>query len=235
MSHKLPEVKPIIAIKDKNNPNSAINIAPQSVSRAIGMIPDEFFELTPHELQEKFRKERQGRYTKDTEIEEKLRIAFWREYDRASDYGSMMQIERICSGICHISVFNKAMTNSYRAAYICSPPEDYITTVQELLKIGLDQIRDILLQPHVDEQGRPQPRMADVKMKIVESLTNRVKGMVAHRVETKNLNVNMDADNARPKTEVSHLTDPDEIDRRLQELLEKPSSKPETIDVTPKS
>ena len=235
MSEKLPEVKARVPIKDRNNPHSAINIAPQVMAKFISAIPDEFFSMTPTELAKEFRKGRLG-YDKDTELEEKLRISFWREYDRATDLGVNMQAERVCSGVCPVGVLNRVMNNSYRAAYICTPPDDYITTMQELLTIGLDQLRDILLLPHVDDQGRPLPRMADVKMRIIDSITMRVKGSVAHRLETKNLNLNVEADTRRPPTEIGQLTDPDEIDRRLKELLDGQTSKEATtIDVTPKS
>lgn len=231
MSSNLPEVKPIIAVKDRSNPHSAINISPSVVAQAISAIPDDYFSMTPAELAKEFRKDRVG-YTKETEIEEKLRISFWREYDRAVDTGQKMQNERICSGVCTVSYFAKVLRSSYRAAYICTPPDDYLTTMQELLTIGLDQLRDILLLPHVDDQGRPLPRMADVKMRIIDSITARVKGAVISRVETRNLNLDITADQQKPLTEVSKLTDPDEIDRRLKELLDGQGQE-EAIDITP--
>ena len=231
----LPEEKIRIPIKDKSNPHSAVNLCPSAISKGIEAIPDEFFSMRADELSEKFR---QGRaYTKETEIEEKLRISFWREYDRAVDQGQRMSLERICAGVCHVNTFRQMAANSYRLAYICTPPEDYVTTMQELLAIGLEQLRDILLQPHVDPKtNRPDPRMCDVKMRIIDSITLRVKGSVASRIETKNLNLNIEAESTkRPTTEISQLTDPNEIDRRLNELMRGNQNIAGAIDVTPKS
>ena len=235
MSDNLPEERVRIPIKDKSNPQSAVNLCPNAIAKGIEAIPDEFFSMRADELAEKFR---QGRkYNKETEIEEKLRISFWREYDRAVDNGQNMSLERICAGVCHVNAFRKIASNSYRLAYICTPPEDYVTTMQELLAIGLEQLRDILLQPHVDpETNIPNPRMCDVKMRIVDSITLRVKGSVASRIETKNLNLNVEADaTKRPVTEISQLTDPKEIDRRLNELMRGNQQLVEVLDVTPKS
>jgi hypothetical protein len=236
--HNLPEEAVKVAIKDKSNPTSLINLSPSSLASRIGAIPDELFEARPDELAEKFRKERRDKngkliYNKETEIEEKLRISFWREYDRAAGRGHPMNMERICSGVCHIQQFQKVITNSYRLAYICTPPDDYVTTMQELLTIGLDQLRDIILLPHVDDKGAPITRMCDVKMKIIDNVLTRVKGAVTQRVETKNLNLNVEQTNVGP-SDIASVTDPNEIDRRLKELLSSDSSS-ETIDVTPKS
>jgi hypothetical protein len=235
MSNNLPEEKLRIPIKDKSNPHSAVNLCPSAISKGIEAIPDELFSLRPDQLAEKFRLGR-DKYTKESEIEEKLRIAFWREYDSAVENGRAMNMERICSGVCHVNTFKQMASNSFRLAYICTPPEDYVTTMQELLTIGLDQLRDILLQPHVNPKtGLPDARMCDVKMRIIDSITLRVRGSVATRVETKNLNLNVEADTTkRALTEASQLTDPQEIDRRLQELMGI-ENRQEAIDVTPKS
>lgn len=228
-----PEIALYIPVKDRDNPNSVVNLAPSAVSGFINAIPDEFFSMRADELAAVFRKDRG--YDKETELEEKLRISFWREYDHAVDSGRMMILERICAGVCHTRVFTKLAQNSYRMAYICTPPEDYTTTMQELLKIGLDQLRDILLQPHIGKDGLPNPRMCDVKMRIMESVTLRVRGSVAHRIETKNLNLNVEGEmGSGIRNEVKQLTDPEEIDRRLKELMgETGTSQKELIDVTP--
>lgn len=235
MSDNLLEEKVRIPIKDKNNPHSAINLCPNAISKGIEAIPDELFSLRPDQLIEKFRLNRHG-YTKETEIEEKLRISFWREYDRAIDSGQRMSLEKMCAGICHVNTFRQIASNSFKLAYICTPPDDYITTMQMLMNIGLEQLKDILLQPHVDPKtGKPDARMCDVKMRIIENVTLRVRGAVASRIETKNLNLNVEADAPRRQiTEASQLTDPNEIDRRLNELMGVEERK-EPIDVTPKS
>jgi hypothetical protein len=224
-----------IPVKDKSNPQSVINLAPTLLGKAIDCIPDELFSLRPDQLAEKFRLGR--KYDKETEVEEKLRFAFWREYDHAVERGLRMNMERICAGVCTVRAFMTITQNSFKLAYICTPPDDYTLTMQELLKIGLDQMRDILLLPHIDERtGRPDPRMCEVKMKIIDQVTLRVKGSVASRIETKNLNVNIESDGPqRPMTDVSQLTDPEEIDRRLKELMGVRDGEKEVVDVTPTS
>lgn len=221
-----------VPVKDRDNPLSIISLAPMSIERAIMMIPDDVFEMSTNELLRKFRTEKYDQYT---EVEEKLRISFWKEYERAVDTGRRIDIRALCAGICQERFFLRHMCgNSFRLAYLLTPPNDYVVTIEELLRLGLEQIRDILLQPHVDDKGRPDARMCEVKAKIVERVENRVKGMVAHRVETKNLNLNIEAEqNVKRISGADKLNTLEDIERRLNEL--RAGDTGEALDVTPKT
>lgn len=204
----LPEEISRCPIKDVNNPRSVINITPSSVSNAIRYIPETVFAMGEKELKE---------HAKPTEIEERLRISFWNEYDRAQHTMKAMNLSNVYGGVCSQTHFLKnIVSNSFKLAYILTPPTDYQLRIEEMLNFSLDQVRDILAQPHVFPDGAPNPKMADVKVKIFESLLERVKGAVAQRVESKNLNVNVEAGRSVQKADV--ITSPDEIDKKIREL-----------------
>lgn len=219
-----------IPIKDRENPQSVINVAPAIIGEALEAIPDTVFAMSTTELRDAFRK---TRYDDFTEIEEKLRISFWKEYESAVTDGRKMSIQRITTGVCQLPFFRKHICgSSFRLAYILTPPEDYVLTLEELLKLATEQIRDILLLPHIKKNGEPDARMADVKLKILESMLNRVKGSVATRVESKNLNVNIEND-TKSSSVVAQITSMEDLDKKLKELAKEVSAS-ELIDVTPK-
>lgn len=217
------------AIRDRSVSTSVISICPDFLKDAIDRIPNEAFTMTDREINCLFRKP--GQYDAHAEIDEKLRISFWREYHEAAAQGKALNIRAVIAGICQYGYFIKNfVSHPWRLAYMLVPPADYVTTMEELLKLGLEQIRDILLLPHIDPvTGRPDARMADVKMKILERVENRVKGMVAHRVETRNLNLNAEVEApTRKLSGAENLTTIEEIEARLSEL------RGEALDVTPK-
>lgn len=224
-SKNLPEELRVNPLKDEKNPRSVINICPSSVANAIRYIPDSVFSLGPDELK---------RAAKCGEVEERLRIAFWLEYDRAQSSGKNINISNVYGGICTQHAFLRTIvSNSFKMAYVLTPPVNYEVQMVEMLNLGLEQLRDILMQPHVDDQGRPNPKMADVKQKIVESLHLRVKGAVPYRMETKNLNVNVDQTSRDAKSDTSQLKSMAEIEAKLKELEAKANgpSVREVIDV----
>lgn len=205
----IPDELKGIAIKDESNPRSIINLVPSSMANQIKVIPDAIFSWGEGELKT---------HTKIDVLEERLRLAFWREYDAAQIQGRKINLSHVYGGVCTQAVFQqKVVANSFKLAYILTPPLDYEIQMKELLQLGLEQLRDILLLPHLDEKGRPNPKMADVKQKIVESLHLRVKGAVPYRMETKNLNVNVDETKPRWNQKPTP-TSPEEIERRLKEL-----------------
>lgn len=207
MSNIVPEDNGVIGIKDKSNPRSLINILPTVMATRLEAVPDDLFLLTEKELE---------RQAEVTDIEKRLRIQFWNEYNTAQAAPRRMNIKNVVAGICTDSYFNKKIiTNSFKVAYICTPLADYKLQMQELLRMGFEQIKDIMMRPHTDQYGNLEPRAADVKFKIWQDVANREIGMVVHRIESKNLNVNVDA--GMPNN-VEDLNDPEAIKKQIEEL-----------------
>jgi hypothetical protein len=206
-----------IGLRDKSNPRSMINLLPSNVAQALAVIPEE---LLLH-CEEDIRK-----LSRPDVLEERLRIAFWLEYDSSQRNKRQMRMSQVFGGLCSSTYFaKKIITNSFKMAFICTPPSDYRVTIEELLQLGLRQMRDILLLPHIDDNGKPDARVADVKYRIVQDLHNRVHGQVIHRVEMKSTNVNVDATEA---VLPSSMTD---IDAQLKQLKQDIGELPAPRDV----
>jgi hypothetical protein len=204
------ELEPVNPIKDKSEPRSIINITPGNFSRAVELIPDEFFELSEREL----------RHNGDCgEIEEKVRIAFWREYDQAQVAKRNIHVTNVHKGTCSQQHFyRKVLTNPYKMAYVLTPPQEYALELEEMIAVGFRNLREIMALPLYTSKGFVDARVAEVKLKIFESVMNRAKGALVYKTESKNLNVNVDASSGVPTGADGKVITPEELDKKLNEI-----------------
>lgn len=207
MSNELVLVNPL---KDKSEPRSIVNITPSTVSEAIERIPDDLFEMTEKRL----RKEADV-----GEIEEKLRISFWREYDQAQTAKRNIHVTNVHKGVCtQMHFYKKIITNPLKLTYILTPPQEYALELEEMIAVGFRHLREIMDLPLYTPKGFVDARVAEVKLKIFESVMNRAKGALVYKTESKNLNVNVDAASQVPNGADGKVITPQELDQRLNEI-----------------
>lgn len=190
---------PELEITSVTDPKSVVNLLPMVVSSYIKAIPEEVWLMDEDEIAMK------GRCS---EYDSLLRHAFWLEYDRAIRSGQKMNPISIYGGIVSkYSFFKEVCTNTFRLAYICTPPTDYLTRLDELLTQGLKQYREILMLPNVNAKGVVDSRLVAVKQKIIEDVANRRRGQTVQRLEVKsqNLNVNVDHNSGRKSQSVEEI------------------------------
>lgn len=167
-----------------------------------------------------------------TPTDNRLRLSFWLEYDRAQASGKGMVISNILAGICTRDYFyGPYLSKSYKVAWILCPPTDYVTKISEALDFGLDQLREVLDLPILDEKGRINVKLGELKAKIVAMLDARKHGAVVQRVEQKNMNLNIaTSDNQVAKMALSGTMEDlqkrmKELERRERQILNLPTSK----------
>ncbi len=199
--------------EDSDNPRHVLNLVPDAVRRSMERIPAEYLLMDEVEL------ESHAPRQKWTLVDRRLRTAFWIEYARAQDAGTGMQMTLVYSGTCSRPYFyNTILESKSKLAYIMSPPTNYALAMEEALNFGVMRLREILDFPlyTTDKDGieRPDAKVADVILKTVALIDQRVKGAVIQRIEQKNLNVHMGAKTAKDQDVISV----DEIDRKLAEL-----------------
>lgn len=172
-----------------DNPKSVFNLVPGQLQRYMKVIPQDVWMMTPDEMEAE---------EKVRPMDAQLRVAFWLEYERAHRTNSQMRMTDIYKGICSRTLFaNHVISNSFRLAYILTPPAEYRIVMQEMLDLGLKQLREFLREEHsyIDENGvrLVDAKVAAVKLKAVEMLSNRLQGMPVHRSMqiTENFNRNI--------------------------------------------
>lgn len=179
------ESRDLDLLRDEANPGSLVNLVPSYFASGIRAIPADVFDLSLEELEEQ------------AEVDatlSKLRIGFWLEHDRAAGSSRMISMTCFLRGIASQSYFAKKIcTNSYKLAYILTPPTDYKVAVNEMLHLSLNAQRKILLAPleitvtKTNTDGSIQTmtmidsKLAGEQRKICENLQNREYGNTIHK------------------------------------------------------
>lgn len=192
-----------LSIFDPNFERSLINIVPDVVKAAMIRTQGqaaEIFYYTEHKLK---------KYCDPDETIQRLKLSFWDEYNRAQDHCVEMKTINIIRGSCSMEYFYKVvMPDNKAVAWIISPPKDLFLMQREMLEVGLDEQREILMMPVRYKKeivrfknGVPQKysedfvdhKLIDQKIKIIESLKLRVWGAVTQKIQHANLNMNLNS------------------------------------------
>lgn len=193
-------------IKDRDNPKSLVNLTPTVVASRITAIPEDVFLLSVEELEV-------AGHIGDTE--RKMRAAFTQEHERSLRTGDQMLMSNVYKGITTHSYFHRYIVgNSYKLAYVIKPFADYQASLEDMLQLGLDEMRKILKQPMVDAKGNFDTKLAAVKINLFKDLADRRRGSAAKKLEidSKSMNLNITKD----VTETPESMEA--IEQRLKEL-----------------
>lgn len=183
------EIQHELDILDETNPHSLVNLLPGKMGDSLRNIPIEVLTMTETDLK------RLGHIGL---TEERLRYAFWMEYNFASVGKRVINMPNIYNGVCRREYWwQRILTDSYKMAYIFLPPPAHRVEVRELLNVANQQIRDILMRDHIvrDKEGKDvgtDAKLAGAKVKIYEMLANRVHGAMIQKIQTENKNLNVD-------------------------------------------
>lgn len=185
-------------LKDASNPDSVITRCSPEIAKAICDLPEELLDVSEEDLHEKC--------PDPSATTMQLRRMFWLEYDRAIETRMLMDMSRVYIGVCSRQGFYKIIQNHAQLAWIVNPPKEYTLETEELLALGLRQVREILKLPLKNSLGFVDTKLAEVKLKAVMMLDMRLKGayvqrslQVSHNINentTTNIEATMDGDKA---------------------------------------
>jgi len=193
---------------------------------------------------------------KPTPTLNRLRISFWREFDRAQTKNTDMKMVKVYAGICPKEQFERYLDNDNHTVWILKPPVDYVNAMEEALMFGIDRLREILEIPlvqtrhiklrdadgadYLDTYEEFDPKTAELLIKTVAMLDMRVKGALVQKVEQKviaenrNVNANLTATVSVEKKETVEeaalqigVEDLDGEIKRLEETIKKDVKKVE--------
>lgn len=124
----------------------------------------------------------------------KIRNAFWIEYDMACRLGRKIDMRRVYSGICTKEYFMQSILNKKKACtWLLCPVSSYKVSMEEALLTAISNMRKMLDAPlfigkEVDH------KQANLVLKIYKELDQRVHGSIVQKIETKSLHIRKDAD-----------------------------------------
>ena len=229
-----------IVIWDKDNPRALVNLVPdvinQRMQEALKKSPD-LFEMDEKKLRDVLRKREEN----ITPTDNRIRIKFWVEYDRVISKGfGVMSISQILANICSREFFYAHyLTKPSKVAWMLCSPSDYGTKASEALDFGLDQLRDILEIPHI-ENGKVDMKLVSAKLKVVAMLADRVRGGVVQKV----VSLNATTSDTAAVNRIAMAMTSEELERKMLELedrnrralhlpLEPRAKEPLTLEVEP--
>lgn len=193
-----------VVIFDATTERAVVNLVPNRVREAIESVVQDYpqyLEASEVNLYE---------ILKPTELDDRLRLSFWKEYNRAQDNGIGMKMANVYSPIMSMENFyHKVLKNPDRVAWMIKPPEEYMISLEASLNHGKNNLDKIMKMNLFDEQGNLKKNEASIFLKAYELLDNRVKGAVIQRIEQKtaSLHVHQKVDQEELRKELDELRD----------------------------
>jgi hypothetical protein len=127
-----------------------------------------------------------------------LRINFWNEYYAAVRENRMMEMINVYRSVCSSSVFYSQLSRREACIWVFRAMKDYTTFMEEQLHRGLQRIDEILSLP-IAQNGKINTSTANLILRTIQMVENRVKGAVVQKHEHKSLNVSVNAMDVQPK------------------------------------
>lgn len=173
------------------------------MAKAAAMIPPEMLLLTEAEL---------GKMFRVTPMDYALKRQIWLKFYDAEKTGAMIKMVDIYGGICSNPYFYNELTkNPARVAWLLSPPVDTAALIEEAFRFSFNRVRDDILTMPVTEKTAP------ILLKAFQLFADRHLGPVVQRIESKNLNVEVDGGSTQNISEL----DPHEIEAKMREIKQK--------------
>ena len=146
-----------------------------------------------------------------------LRARFWYCHDKAAYLGKKMSVHDLCAGIMHPQIFYaQYVKNRFKMAWVvCKPSELKIQDVA-LLTLGKRKMSEYLRMDAKDPvTNKIDYKLVGIQMAIYRNLENRVFGLPTQKIESKNMNVEISAQEMAKELENKDAT---ELRNRLQDL-----------------
>lgn len=155
-----------------------------------------------------------------TFVDWRVRRSFWAQIEKNREAGiKVIESERVYDGICSKENFyRRILGNPLKVAWLMTPPQLYQDVVDEACEFGLQRLRyEMLTLPMNKDNAR-------TILEAIKILLDRSRGPVIQKIQTQNLNANINTNIPAPKTK-------EELDTELKELREKVNSAQKVIDV----
>lgn len=106
----------------------------------------------------------------------KIRLSFWKEWDRVANTVHNVNLKRTLSGLCSRYELEIILANDLKAAWILKSPTSYTSTLEEGLYRGLTRLREVLELPLTDGEGKIDLKVVNTILKVTQMFDVRVNG-----------------------------------------------------------
>lgn len=204
---------------NEDNPAALIAVAPPSfvpVLRSLQADLPKMFFRNDTELR---------RMIKPDERDDRLRIAFWDEYQAATAVGKRMAV----SAFLRVAAVDIIVWEGFylhereKLLWIITQPKSYANAMKQILYRGIERFQEIMELKFEDEKGKLDSRALGQFLKAFQLVDLRVKGSIMQKVqiEQRNLNLNAEISNAQMDHEMAKLanmslSELEELDQKLE-------------------
>lgn len=211
---------------ESENPRSLINIAPTGLREMIADLPINYLTLSERSLYN---------LAKPDPMLNRLRIAFWKEFENAQASVSDMNWVGITKMIQRPSIMiRKLLEDQHKLAWVLCPPVSYDVFLQEALSHGMDRIREILDLPLRNDEGKVDAKVAELILKAAAFLDLRRHGGFVQKSVNMDIGVGMSERQARNFGEKVTIEDISHKIKQLEQELGMEKEQAGVIDVTNK-
>lgn len=194
-------------LRDYSQPQSLVNLVSPEIGSLIMKLPSDWVDVSEESLEKSLPNPDASTW--------QIRQLFWREYDRAFDHRTKMDMARTYVGVMSRNAFYKHVADPMKLAWIINPPTDYIASIEELHSLVMKQIRQIIMLPSVNSMGYVDVKLAEIKLKAMLALDMRLKGGYVQRSMQINQNINQN------ETRITHTSEKEagkDLDSRIKDL-----------------
>lgn len=197
------------SIRDESDSFSLINFLSEKLKRCVMDLPEEYLLLSEGELREK---------CDPTSTDYALRVSFWREFEKMMWRGNgKIVCASVFGGICsEVYFYKKFMVNEAKLAWMIRPMQTYQKEMEAILYRGTERLWELVEINIKNKKGQVDAKLAEVLLKAVKQVEDRVKGMAVQRSEQRSLSVNV---TTRSKATQS-IDTMDQLDARIKQLEE---------------
>lgn len=183
--------------------------------RAVAELPEEYHLKDERELAHLFRQ---------TPLDYAMKKQLWTKFYETEKTGVMrLKMVDIYGGVCTDQYFyNELIRNPARVAWLITPPVDTSAIIEEAYHFAFSKVRDGILNMPITEKSAP------TILKAFQMLADRHLGPVIQKIQSQNLNVEVDATRNQQGP-----IDPQAIEDKLNELKTKLLSSRPIRDVGP--
>jgi hypothetical protein len=212
---KIPDESLDGTIFDDANPDALINIVPTRMQAVLHRLKPKLPRVlasTESELR---------KIIKPDERDERIRLAFWDEYNHSTHLKKQMSIAAMLHGIMSWEAWVTVYERSDRKMlWILNPPSSYQASMRRILHIGTERLLEIMQAPIYDGKGRLDSKAVVSILKAFQLVDLRVKGAITQKVQIQqqSLNVHTSMQAAMPgDANVEHLSleDLEKLERRI--------------------
>jgi hypothetical protein len=193
-----------------NSPNNIFEVIPEEVGNVFLTLDHSYFKVDTEELEASIPLTRQ---------DQRVKLAFWLEYEKAHEAHRKMDLEEVVTGtgIPNFEFYlTKLRDDMGLLAWFSRPPVSYMLEVREAHAIGMKRLMEILQLP-LTEETKYGPKVNVGVGALILRAFERIEDRLYGPMVQKNVNVNIGAD-APNADQAKVALSLEEIDKRLKEL-----------------